>query len=717
MSAFAHALQSFQEGDLTRDQLLSEMYRQLAVERVAPIRLVEIINEHRSRRALPDDTVDTLLNRITAWPREETVAARSSRQSSSIPSPEPPATIVLGDPESTSGRSGGDSRGLRPGSAGVGSVLQGRFSLTTLIGEGGMSRVYKAVDLRRVEAGAQDPFVAVKVLTVPFSHYFGSMAALQREAHKLQSLTHQNIVRVIDCDRDGQSVFMPMEYLPGESLYRKLRAQGGAGLPRPEALSIIGAIGEALDYAHRNHIVHGDLKPGNVIVDAECCVKVIDFGMARFIARPADRKGAASQPEEPTALTPRYASPQMLAGMTPEPADDVYALGCLAFEVLTGQHPFGRAEESVGRNPDSRPPRPASLGRRQYRVLARALAYARERRTPSAAQFIRELRGASGEKRSHWRWAGAAALLLAAAGLAITMLAPRDWAARWRVLAGSEPHTERMLRDCPTCPLMSALPVGTFQQGAAPDDAAATAFEKPRHAVTIARPLAVSVNEITVGEFKEFVDATHREVRGCEVYADDRWQMRESASWRNPGFAQSPMHPVTCVSYADATAYAQWLSARSGHLYRLPSASEWEYAARGGMDAATPWGADAGMACSHANVADQNGSLLYPGWRTFDCSDGYVATAPVGSFKANAFGLNDMLGNVFEWVRDCWTDDYSHAAADGAAAEQGNCRMRETRGGSWFTPPEYLRVSYRNRFDAGVRSTVLGFRVVREMGR
>ncbi len=288
MSGFANALRSFHDGDLSQEQLLSEMYRQLAVERVAPVKLLEILNDHKSKQLLPDDTHETLMSRITAWPLEETVATRSSLLSShGAAHGDPPATIVLGDPSgSTTGPVRGESKGNRAPPATVGSVLQGRFSLIALIGEGGMSRVFKAVDLRRVEAGAHDPYVAVKVLTVPFSHYFGSMAALQREAHKLQSLTHQNIVRVMDCDRDGQSVFMTMEYLPGESLYKKLRQAGGSGLAREEALTIIASIGEALDYAHRNHIVHGDLKPGNVIVDAHCNVKVIDFGMARFIARP-----------------------------------------------------------------------------------------------------------------------------------------------------------------------------------------------------------------------------------------------------------------------------------------------------------------------------------------------------------------------------------------------------------------------------------------------
>jgi formylglycine-generating enzyme required for sulfatase activity len=715
MSGFANALRSFHQGDLSQDQLLSEMYRQLAVERVAPLKLLEILNEQKLKQPLPDDTHETLLSRITSWPLEETVATRSSRQSSHVPSAgDPPATIVLGDPSgSTTGPVRGEGRSNRAPPVSVGSVLQGRFSLIALIGEGGMSRVYKAVDLRRVEAGAHDPYIAVKVLTVPFSHYFGSMAALQREAHKLQSLTHQNIVRVIDCDRDGQSVFMTMEYLPGESLYKKLRQFADAGLPSDEALTIITSIGHALDYAHRNHIVHGDLKPGNVIVDARCNTKVIDFGMARFIARPAGEARPAPA-EVPTALTPRYASPEMLAGHPPEPADDVYALACLSYEVLTGRHPFGRVEESLGRQPHSRPPRTPNLSRRLYRVLARGLEFDRTKRTPTAAQFVKEFRGAQRQRRGRWlAAAGLAAATLATVVLAGLALGPRDWLARLTGTAAPV-AAEGMLRDCPTCPLMSVLPKGSFEQGADPKDVEATPYERPRHRVSIGYPLAFSINEITVGEFKEFADATQREMRGCEVYAQGRWQQRAGAGWRNPGHPQSPMHPVTCVSWNDANAYAQWLSRKSGHAYRLPSSSEWEYAQRAGTAEPRPWGPKQDMACNHANVADQNALLVYPGWSTFECSDGYVAAAPVGSFKSNAFGLNDMLGNVFEWVQDCWADDYNHAPV-GGAARAGNCRTHEARGGSWFTPPAFVRASYRNRFAVDTRTSTLGFRVVREM--
>ena len=175
------------------------------------------------------------------------------------------------------------------------------------------------------------------------------------------------------------------------------------------------------------------------------------------------------------------------------------------------------------------------------------------------------------------------------------------------------------------------------------------------------------------------------------------------------------MHPVTCVSWNDAVSFTRWLSQKSAHAYRLPTASEWEYAERAGAEAAHPWAASAASACEFANVADQNARQRFPGWDAFDCNDGYVGTAPVGTFKANAFGLNDMLGNVFEWVQDCWTNDYSKAPVDGSAAVAGDCRLHEARGGSWFTTPSFVSASYRNRFKTDQRATSVGFRVVREM--
>ena len=173
---------------------------------------------------------------------------------------------------------------------------------------------------------------------------------------------------------------------------------------------------------------------------------------------------------------------------------------------------------------------------------------------------------------------------------------------------------------------------------------------------------------------------------------------------------------MSCVSWNDASAYVRWLSKTTGQLYRLPSASEWEYAANAGSSAPHPWRRDSD-ACAYANVADRSASTRFPGWHAFACDDRFVTVAPVGSFKSNDFGLNDMLGNVFEWVQDCWHDNYDGAPQDGSARLDGPCTERESRGGSWFTAPGFVRTAYRNRFDANYRSSSVGFRVVREVPR
>jgi len=217
-----------------------------------------------------------------------------------------------------------------------------------------------------------------------------------------------------------------------------------------------------------------------------------------------------------------------------------------------------------------------------------------------------------------------------------------------------------------------------------------------------------------VDEFHQFIAATGRDMQGCDTY-DGEWKHRPMNSWENPGFVQTGTHPVTCASWQDAEAYAAWLSTKTGHRYRLPSASEWEYAARAGGEAVQPWSPNGSGVCAHANVADESAAHRYPGWVAFACNDGYVYTAPVGSFKTNSFGLNDMLGNVFQWTQDCWHADYIGAPIDGSARTDGNCSEHELRGGSWFTTPAYVRADYRNHFAADYRATSVGIRLARDL--
>jgi len=602
--------------------------------------------------------------------------------------------------------------GLPP--PGVGSTLKKRYKLLERIGLGGMSSVFKAIDLDKFETHSGDPFIAIKILNAPPGEEEQTVVLLKAQVEKLQPIAHPNIVRMIDCDYDGRALFTTMEYLEGEPLERRLQRTGGRPLPAEDAARIIESIASALAVAHRDGIVHGDLKPANVIVTDRADVKVIDFGLAQLLSR-----GTESAPvrEDPTSLMCPYASPQILENAEPDPRDDIYALACIAHEVLTGEHPFGRTDAIHAREARLKPARHASLTRDQHRAIAHGLAFDRAARTETASQFLEELRQDSPGRLL--RFGAYACLSLAA--LAIAFFG-------WLRYAGTQSSAAPALttrvtpgevfRDCPTCPLLKAVPGGTFVQGSLEDDPDASPAEKPRHSVAIPAAFGIGVYEITVGEYREFVEATGHDGpahdgAGCEVY-DGSWQVRPDRNWRNPGFEQTASHPVVCVSWNDARDYVAWLSQRTHFHYRLPSASEWEYAARAATGGAAPWD-DGSSPCESANVADQSAEEQFPGWNAQACADGHVFTASVGSFAPNAFGLFDVIGNAFEWVEDCWHPDYRGAPADGAAWVAEACGEHEIRGGSWFSGPQLARSAYRNRFDADHRANSVGFRVLREI--
>ena len=179
--------------------------------------------------------------------------------------------------------------------------------------------------------------------------------------------------------------------------------------------------------------------------------------------------------------------------------------------------------------------------------------------------------------------------------------------------------------------------------------------------------------------------------------------------------ASGPSHPVVCVSWDDATNYIAWLSDLSGQQYRLLSSAEWEYLARGGHAENEKFDDGLKEVCRFANVADLSAQINYPGWIVHDCEDGFVHTAPVNTtnINANSYGVSGLMGNVFEWVSDCWNAGYAAAPADGSARLTGDCAKRILRGGSWFSQPDYVRFGFRNRFDGDLRASTFGFRVAR----
>ena len=262
-----------------------------------------------------------------------------------------------------------------------------------------------------------------------------------------------------------------------------------------------------------------------------------------------------------------------------------------------------------------------------------------------------------------------------------------------RPAASDAPADVATFRDCPSCPEMVVIPAGTFRMGCVSGSDACYSDERPVHQVEIAS-FALSRHEVTRGQFSAFVAATgHDTPGGCVGF--------RSGSWRDQS-GQRDDHPVVCVNWNDAQAYVRWLGRETGERYRLPSESEWEYGARAGTMTAWYWGDRAQDQCQYANASDSG------------CDDGWERTAPVGSFRANGFGLHDMAGNVWEWVEDCWHDDYGGAPRDGSAwSRGGDCGRRVLRGGSWSNDPRFLRSADRYRYDAENRYSDFGFRVAR----
>ena len=252
-------------------------------------------------------------------------------------------------------------------------------------------------------------------------------------------------------------------------------------------------------------------------------------------------------------------------------------------------------------------------------------------------------------------------------------------------------------RDCAQCPDMVVVPAGRFTIGSSPDEASRFENEGPTQTVTLARPFAVGKFEVRFDEWTACVQD-----QACRAPQDE-------------GYGRGA-RPVINVSWDDANRYVAWLTKKSGKPYRLLTEAEWEYAARAGSKGAHFWDAPSASACTFANVSNPSINKKYnQTWTVFDCEDGYVATAPSGSFKPNAFGLYDMLGNAWEWVEDCYHDSYKDAPTDGSAWTTGECASRVIRGGGWIDVPRNVRAAYRYGDSPGDRVGSLGFRVARTL--
>ena len=258
-----------------------------------------------------------------------------------------------------------------------------------------------------------------------------------------------------------------------------------------------------------------------------------------------------------------------------------------------------------------------------------------------------------------------------------------------RKQSGATAAAPRTLRDCSSCPQMVVVPAGEFLMGSPETERNRGKDEGPQRKIIISKPFAVGKFEITFAEW----DACQAD-GGCPAQPlDEGWGRGR--------------HPVINVTWVDAGQYAAWLSSKTGKSYRLLSEAEWEYAARAGT--VTPFSFGETINYGQSNY---DANFVYNG------GHGGIyrqKTMDAGSFKANAFGLNDMHGNVWEWVGDCYKDTYKDAPTDGSPVIAPDCKLHVLRGGSWNYHPKALRSAYRYATPPDIRLNNAGFRIARDL--
>jgi formylglycine-generating enzyme required for sulfatase activity len=267
---------------------------------------------------------------------------------------------------------------------------------------------------------------------------------------------------------------------------------------------------------------------------------------------------------------------------------------------------------------------------------------------------------------------------------------------------------------------------GSFMMGSSAFEDGRQDNEGPQHRVSFRRGFAIGKSEVTVEQFREFIDKsnykTDAEKHGYSTVYDHfsgRLTRRDGVTWEHDyqGEKASEDHPVVHVSWNDAQAYVNWLTWGTGKRYRLPSEAEFEYVLRGGKSSPYWWGKGAPSRAVENLTGEKDTSPGRRRWEAYfeDYEDGYWGPAPVASFSPNPFGLHDIGGNVGEWVKDCWHDTYLRAPLDGSAWVNPGCRQRVVRGGYWASSPDQARSAFRLSAKPDQRDARIGFRIARDL--
>lgn len=580
-------------------------------------------------------------------------------------------------------------------------LLNDRFELEEHLGAGATGVVYRASDLEAARLQDANSQVALKILSSKVRAFPNAQLTLQRELEPARRLSHANIARLYKFYQDGDIWFVTMEFLQGRPWSEILRQHADSGMAFEEAASLLQQLFDGLSYAHSRHVLHRNLKPENLLLTANGVVKILDFASAAAMLG---------------TLSPAYASPEMWQGIEADRRDDIYGAGCVAYELLSGRHPFDRAT-AFDALENQLPFRPVKgLTEAQNSALRHALQLRRSDRTNSIEELSRELL-ASGGSRSRRRYLrilrfGAAAIVIATSLWLLRPLIQKEVkvhpanvrgdaisGGRANQLArflGANPDLFRVEDIYSQQQVESALESMprrvTLGSSAAEIDAALSLCQRQstgcerswysdeNYRSVSLRPFMLDEHPVTVQEFGEFVAATaYRSAseRNGEAYAFVGGELRKvpGENWRNGVRAGSagPETAVVVVDVNDARAFCKWKK------QRLPSEDEWEYAARGPERTTFPWG-------NEVTLGEQT-SQSRP-------------TASSGSPQGIGGRYRGLTGNVWQWTDSTVGD------------------RQVLKGGSWLETNLANRRAAARRLELPTRAdTDTGFRCVSSVSK
>lgn len=576
----------------------------------------------------------------------------------------------------------------------LGQLLDGRYLILSKLGEGAFGETYLARDQKR----PREPRCVVKRLKPGVTDY-RILDFFEQEADVLERLgRHPQIPRLLAHFAIDQELFIVQDYVEGHSLRKEIRP--GRRLSEDHVVRMLHDVLEILVFVHENGVIHRDVKPENIMRRPDGKLVLIDFGAVKeFSTMTVNPIGQIAT--SVVIGTMGYMPTEQAKGK-PRLCSDVYAVGMIAIEALTGVYPLSLPEDPYTGDIIWRDQ--VEIDDRFGDVLQTMVRDRYAQRYPSAREALQALKQAVTLPPSS-PWIGtlhptkpAVTLLqhiveqdplVNVLTMNLDVLSVNVFGQETVRRAGEvEFFTEELGNG--TIMEMVAIPGGDFLMGT-PNDRSVESVESPQHSVTI-EPFFMGMFPVTQAQWKAV--AALPKVR-IDLNPD-------------PARFKSPDRPVEMVSWYDVVEFCQRLSRRTKRTYRLPSEAEWEYACRAGT--LTPFHFGETIT---PDLANYNGNFIYE-----DGPKGVYReqTTPIGSFPANAFGLHDMHGNIWEWCIDHWHDNYEGAPSDGQPwLVDDPDHPRLLRGGAWNKDPEACRSAYRDRDLPTTRNKFIGFRVVCEV--